>query len=358
MGAKMEVLAKAERGLATRTTGDGGAEPRMAPLPVPVDFDPKRNERFAFRTLRERFATELDELKALLAARGVDAADPGAPAEEWGDAHLLRFVLGFGTGPAAADGFTRMRAWMDANDGASRRRAFAAGAPLEFHNLRRMRALAPMVRAGTDVHGCPVIVYHLGQLKPRQLIAAFSYEEIRAFNTLATERTYVALQRASARDAVLRRSVLILDMSGVGLNMFAPRAMAQLRGVTAELTQVYVEMVERVFFVNVPLAGWLQRIAYSLAPERSHHKFRFLGSDFQATLAEFVDLAQLPASLLTGVPPADGWALQDGDVDTCDDAARPAGAAGPAQPTVRASWMDWALSREPAADDRADASIR
>lgn len=277
-----------------------------------------RNVRFAFATLRARFANELLVLKGRLADKGVSPQDPGAPAA-WGDSHLLRFVLGFGSGEDAAEAFCRCVAWLNANGGALRRERFAAGAPLRFAGLRLMRQLAPMQRIGLDRHGNPVIVHYLGELKPRQIISAFSQQQIRRFNMLATERTYSQLQALSSRDGVLRRSVLILDLGGVGLNMLAPRAIAQLRGVVSELTSVYVEMVEKVFFTRVPLAGWLQSIAYSLAPERSHHKFAFLGTDFVDELSKHVPLEQLPQPLLTGIPPPDGWDLQDGDVDTTAD---------------------------------------
>ncbi|KAG8463853.1 hypothetical protein KFE25_000021 [Diacronema lutheri] len=294
------------------------AEP-SGPPPAAGVFDPRRNDRYAFETLRTRFAVELAELRAHLDELGVDAAEPGAPAE-WGDAHLLRFVLGFGSGKGAALAFCRCVDWMREHDGAARRARFAAGAPLRFRALRAMRQLAPMQRIGLDRHGCPVIVHYLGQLKPRQIIAKFSPEEIRHFNMLASERTYVQLQTLSARDGVLRRSVLVLDLGGVGLNMLAPLALARLRSIISELTQVYVEMVDRVFFVRVPLAGWLQSLAYSLAPERSHHKFAFLGADFVEQLSEHVPREQLPHALLTGIPPADGWGLQDGDVDMASEA--------------------------------------
>jgi hypothetical protein len=281
---------------------------------APGEFDPNRNHRFAFHVLREQFSTELTELRARLAQHGVDPADPGAPAE-WLDAHLLRFVLGFGNGEDAAHAFCRCVEWMAEHGGAERRALFASGAPLQFRDLRLMRRFAPVQRIGLDRHGCPVIVHYLGHLKPRQLVSHFSYEEIRTFNMLATERTYVQLQHLSAQDRVLRRSVLILDVSGLGFNLAAPRALAQLRGVVQELTQVYIEMVERVFFVRVPLAGWLQSLAYQLSPARSHHKFAFLGADFVDELSRHVPLEQLPEALLTGLPPAEGWGLQDGDVD-------------------------------------------
>lgn len=289
--------------------------------------DLNRNERFAFGTLRARYADELLVLRRILAERGVPPDDPGAPAE-WGDAHLLRFALGFGSGEAAAEAFCRSAAWLEQHGGAARRARFAAGALLRFRGLGLMRQLAPMQRIGLDRHGCPVIVHYLGQLKPRQLVAAFSHDQIRRFNVLATERTYAQLQGLSAADRVLRRSVLVLDMGGVGLNMLAPRALGRLRSVVSELTQVYVEMVEKVFFVRVPLAGWVESIACSLSPERSHHKFAFLGADFVGELSRHVPLDQLPEPLLTGRPPVGGWGLQEGDVDSAGGAGGADGGEG------------------------------
>ncbi|KAJ1638078.1 CRAL-TRIO domain-containing protein [Pavlovales sp. CCMP2436] len=288
-----------------------------AESPSPGGFDPMRNKRFALATLRERFESDLVVLRSLLEEAGVSSADPGAPSE-WGDTHLIRFVLGFGSGEEAARAFCRCVAWMETHNGAERRARFASGATLDFAKLRLMRSLAPMQRIGVCHHGCPVIVHYLGQLKPRKLTGAFSLDEIRTFNMLATERTYCQLQHLSVRDSVLRRSVLILDLGGVGFNMAAPFALAQLRTVVKELTQVYIEMVERVFLVRVPLAGWLQSIAYSLAPERSHHKFTVLGSDFEDELCRYVPREQLPEALRTGLPPTEGWGLQDGDVDIGD----------------------------------------
>lgn len=334
-----EILARQASRVALLTTTGLLLMARVsAPAPVdpelfgvqPAGFDPKRNQRFAYATLEARFAAELTAVRELLSADGVDPSDPGAPAE-WGDAHLLRYVLGFGSAEAAAEAFKRSREWMREHDGDQRRAQYAAGAPLEFARLTLMRQLAPMQRIGEDHHGCPVIVYYLGQLKPRQLMAHFSFDDVRAFNMMATERTYCGLMARSTAARCLKRSVVVLDLGGVGLNMLAPRALANLRAIVSELTTVYIEMVDRVFFVRMPIAAWVQSMALSFAPARSHHKFQFLGNDFAEELAQYVPRERLPEALLTGVPPAGGWGLEDGDVDTALAAVpAPAGRAEPA----------------------------
>jgi hypothetical protein len=132
--------------------------------------------------------------------------------EEWENALLLRFFLGFKKqSRVAANAFGEMLDWREKNDANSIRAKIMGGLePEQFPRYEQVRRFYPLLKTGIDRNGSPINITLTGMIDPRKMLKMCSLDEIRLFIIYEMEYKIIKLSVLTAETGILYRALEVL----------------------------------------------------------------------------------------------------------------------------------------------------
>eukprot|EP00960_Hanusia_phi_P070090 767235-Hanusia_phi.AAC.2 len=113
----------------------------------------------------------IDKMREIIANKGVTIDRESVP-EDWEDALLLRFFIGFKKNPqTAAEAVIEMLDWRAKNNINEIRRKIIGGLqPEQFPRYETVRRFYPLLKTGTDTNGSPIMITLTGLIDPAKLV--------------------------------------------------------------------------------------------------------------------------------------------------------------------------------------------
>mmetsp|Transcript_6161 Transcript_6161/g.12160 ORF Transcript_6161/g.12160 Transcript_6161/m.12160 type:complete len:411 (-) Transcript_6161:268-1500(-) len=258
----------------------------------------------------------IELMKEILTSRGVYPLDRDSVPEDWEDALLLRFFVGFKKNPeAAAEAFEAMLKWRADNGINDIRKKLMEGLqPDQFPRYDQVRRFYPLLKCGKDKHGCPILITLTGLIDPAKLVKAVTLEEMRLYIIYEMEHKFIKLCQLTAQTGIFYRALEVHDLKGLGMHHLATGPVGMLRKVVKEVSANYVEISDKVFILNCPFATVVRTVLRQVVPARSQHKLAVHGTieDYESVLLERADRAQYHECLFGGALP-EGLNSDEGD---------------------------------------------
>jgi hypothetical protein len=198
----------------------------------------------------------IDKMKELMSAKGSWPPSRESVPEEWEQALLLRFFIGFKKNcEAAAEAFHKMLAWREAHDVNDIRKKIMGGmVPEQFPRYTSLHRFYPLLKTGADKNGCPIMITLTGLIDPAKLVKAATLDEIRNYIIYEMEAKLIQLSLLTVETGILYRALEIHDLKGLGMHHLAPGPIQLLRQIVSEVSSNYVEMADKVLILNCPFA--------------------------------------------------------------------------------------------------------
>jgi len=247
-------------------------------------YNPRTKEDFRLEKLLAQVfengltgAKAIDQMRDLLREKGQWPPSRDSVPEEWENALLLRFFLGFKKNPdAAANAFGEMLEWRDKNGVNDIRKKILGGLdPVEFPRYEQVRRFYPLLKTGTDRNGSPINITLTGMIDPAKMIKTCSLDDIRLYIIYEMEYKIIKLSLLTAETGILYRALEVLlyqpstacpnevhgllnallmlgyftqvhDLKGLGMHHLATGPVGLLRKIVSEVSSNYVEMADKV----------------------------------------------------------------------------------------------------------------
>uniref|UniRef100_A0A7S0EI57 CRAL-TRIO domain-containing protein n=1 Tax=Hanusia phi TaxID=3032 RepID=A0A7S0EI57_9CRYP len=248
----------------------------------------------------------IDKMREIIANKGVTIDRESVP-EDWEDALLLRFFIGFKKNPqTAAEAVIEMLDWRAKNNINEIRRKIIGGLqPEQFPRYETVRRFYPLLKTGTDTNGSPIMITLTGLIDPAKLVKAVTLEEIRLYIIYEMEHKLIKLSQLTAETGIMFRALEIHDLKGLGMHHLATGPIGMLRKVVREVSANYVEMADKVLILNCPFATVVRGVLRQVVPARSQHKLAVLGTreEYEPILVNHAEKDQYHACLFGGALP-------------------------------------------------------
>jgi len=261
-------------------------------------------------------AQAVSKMKDLLGAKGCWPPDRESVPEEWEEALLLRFFIGFKKNPeAGSEAFSDMLAWRKDNGINEIRQKLLNGLePSEFPRYETVRRFYPLLKCGKDKHGCPILITLTGLIDPAKLVKAVTLEEMRLYIIYEMESKFIKLCQLTAETGIFYRALEVHDLKGLGMHHLATGPVGLLRKVVKEVSANYVEISDKVFILNCPFASVVRTVLRQVVPARSQHKLAVHGAlaEYEQVLGERAAREEYHECLFGGDMP-EGLNAEEGD---------------------------------------------
>lgn len=260
----------------------------------------------------------IEKMKQLMTDKGTWPPSKESVPDDWEEAVLMRFFIGFKKNcEAAAEAFASMLAWRETHGVNEIRKKILGGlVPEQFPRYTAVRRFYPLLKTGVDSNGCPIMITLTGLIDPAKLVKAVTLEEIRLYIIYEMEHKLIQLSQLTAETGILYRALEIHDLKGLGMHHLAAGPIQLLRKVVTEVSANYVEMADKVLILNCPFASVVRGVLKQVVPARSQHKLAVMGDqkEYEKILKDHADVSQYHPCLF-------GGALPEGLEDSEDEMA-------------------------------------
>lgn len=230
----------------------------------------------------------LDEFKDLIKAEGVFVP------ERHDDHYVLRFLRArkFSI-PATHKMFVDCENW---------RKELGVDALIDtfvFEEEEAVRGCYPRYYHNIDKAGRPIYIEHVGVIDIKTLFKVTDEERMTKQHVLSYEKLIRDRMPACSKRAEchIEQCCTILDLKGVSLRQFA-NAFGFIKRTSAIAQNYYPEMMGKMYVINAPMmftSVW--GMIKPLLDEVTVKKIVILGSNYQSTLLQDIDAANLPKSI-------------------------------------------------------------
>lgn len=169
-----------------------------------------------------------------------------------------------------------------------------------FSEIEEVRSYYPHGFHGVDKEGRPIYIEKLGKVDPNKLLNVTTVERFLKYHVQSLEKTY--LEKCPACSIAAKKHIdtmtTILDVEGLSW-MNVAKLVNLVQDIIIRINKIdssnYPEILNKMFIVN---AGHGFRLLWNalkgFIDPRTSSKIEVLGSAYQQTLLEWIDMSQLP----------------------------------------------------------------